>query len=65
MIVLPIIAIKYTGVDVVLVHNVVGGIYIVLMAMHTLFGHIMQPQLGMHDVRERILHKNPGRVNVF
>ena len=32
------------------VHGVVGSI--VLTAMQTLFGHIMQPKLGAYDVRE-------------
>ena len=59
MVVHPIIATTYTGgvEKVVLVHSVVGSG--VLMAMRTLFGHIMQPQLGMYDVRERIPHKTP------
>ena len=56
---------KYAGgvEEVFLVHSGVGSI--VLVAMQTSFGHIMQPQLGMHDIRERIQHQTPGRVNVF
>ena len=65
MVVPPIIAIKYTGgvEKVVLVYSVVGSIE--LMSIQTLFRHITQPQLLMYDVRERIQHKNPVRVNVF